>query len=75
VTRDDDGSWRWSAEEVDDASGVVTIGPSLVRCVYEPERTPVGPSTAPRACEFWRFVDQELGASLGRLTPAPDLML
>jgi hypothetical protein len=73
VTRDGDGSWRWSAEEIDDANGVVTIGPSLVRCIYQPERTPVGPSTAARACEFWRFVDQELGASLGRLTPAPDL--
>jgi hypothetical protein len=39
-----------------EVAGTVTIGPSFVRVLYEPEHTPVGPSTAPRACGFWRFV-------------------
>jgi hypothetical protein len=83
VTRDATGTWHWSDADRSHASsgastgaevaGTVTIGPSFVRCVYEPEHTPVGPSTAPRACEFWRFVDRELGAGLGPLTPAPDV--
>lgn len=87
AARDDDGTWCWS--DADDAaddgadtsdtasdvptSGTVTIGSNLVRCVYEPARTPVGPSTAPRACEFWSFIDRELGTAIGPLTPAPDL--
>jgi hypothetical protein len=72
ASRNADGSWRWSDADVDDPSAQVTIGSSLVRCVYEPEHTPIGPSTAPRACEFWRFVDRELGTDVGTLTPAPD---
>lgn len=81
VNRDARGTWRWSdadAPDTDDhhagaAAGTVTIGPSVVRCVYDAEHTPVGPSTAARACEFWRFVDRELGTDIGTLTPAPDL--
>jgi hypothetical protein len=72
--RDAAGTWRWNDADTDGtAAATVTIGPSLVRCVYDPERTPVGPSTAPRACEFWSFIDRELGTALGPLTPAPEL--
>jgi hypothetical protein len=69
VVRDDDGVVRWSDDGLGDA---VTIGAGFIRCLYDAERTPVGPSSAPRACEFWSFVDRELGAGTGRLTPAPD---
>ena len=51
----------------------VTIGESFVRCVYDPASTPIGPSTAQRACEFWGSADRELGTQIGPLTPAPDL--
>jgi hypothetical protein len=74
ATRNAEGTWQWADDDTgDDTAGTVTIGPSLVRCVYDPAHTPVGPSTAPRACDFWNFVDRELGAGIGRLTPAPDL--
>ena len=78
ASRADDGTWRWSEGDVHEpsgrvTSGVVTIGPGLVRCVYDPDHTPIGPSTAPRACEFWRFVDRELDTASGALTPAPDI--
>ncbi len=55
------------------AGGVVTIGSSFVRFVYDQATTPVGPSTAQRACDFWTFADRELGTEIGHLTPAPDL--
>lgn len=87
AARDEGSNWYWDDADVaatdggDDsdaapgrsAPGVVTIGPSLVRCVYDPGRTPVGPSTAPRASEFWEFIDRELGTAIGPLSPAPDL--
>jgi hypothetical protein len=73
VERDVDGVWRWVEPTAGRTDGVVTIGSRFVRCVYAPERTPVGPSTAPRACEFWSFVDRELGTDVGLLTPAPDV--
>ncbi len=67
-----DGSWRWS--DAHDANrSAVTIGRSFVRCVYDPDATTIGPSTAAAACEFWDFVDRELGTGIGPLRPAPDI--
>lgn len=51
----------------------VTIGKSFLRCLWDPELTPPGPSTAPRACEFWAHADREFGTNIGPLSPAPDL--
>jgi hypothetical protein len=51
----------------------ITIGPGFIRCIYDPATTPVGPSTAQRACDFWGFADTEFGTEIGHLTPAPDL--
>ena len=51
----------------------VTVGTRMVRCVWNPTTTPVGPSTAPRACEFWRYAAREFGADIGPLSPAPDV--
>ena len=50
----------------------VTIGSSFVRCVYDPANTPIGPSTAQRACNFWTVADRELGTEVGPLTPAEE---
>jgi hypothetical protein len=74
-----DGRYRrWSDDNRDDDSGddasgdAVTIGSSFIRCVYDADHAAVGPSSAPRACEFWRFADREIGTGLGALAPAPD---
>ena len=54
-------------------SSTVTIGPSFIRCIYDPASTPIGPSTAHQACEFWAFTDGEFGTEIGPLIPAPDI--
>ena len=51
----------------------VTIGAHFVRCLWNPETTPVGTSTAPRACEFWSYADREFATAIGPLRPAADL--
>jgi len=51
----------------------LTIGAGFVRCVWNPSTTPVGPSTAAKACDFWSHSDREFGTAIGPLTPAPDL--
>ncbi len=51
----------------------VTIGASFIRCLYDPDATPIGPATAGRAAAFWAFAAQEFGADVGPLRPAPDL--
>jgi hypothetical protein len=76
VERDDDGRWWWSPTDRSSASstgtiaGRVTAGSGFIRCVYEREVTPVGPPTAPRAAEFWSFLDSELATRTGGLTAA-----
>jgi hypothetical protein len=68
--------WRWAAEG-DAIAGTLTTGPSalgtFVRCGFDPDATPVGPSVGKRAAAFWEFADRELGTNVGPLTPAhPD---
>ncbi len=58
---------------VDHDTATVVVGSSHVRCLWDPDTTPVGPSTAQRACDFWATVDRELRTNIGPLTPAPDL--
>jgi hypothetical protein len=54
--------------------GTVQVGPSaeggFVRFTADPDRTPVGPSIAPRACAVLAWADAELGLGLGPLFPA-----
>ena len=61
--------------EVADAQ--LTVGPatagSYVGTVFAPERTPVGPSTAPRAAAALAYADDQLGAGFGPLDPAVDM--
>jgi hypothetical protein len=68
--------WRWAASG-DATAGRLTTGPSalgtFVRCGFDPDATPVGPSVGKRAAAFWEFADRELGTNVGPLTPAnPD---
>ncbi len=69
------GAWRWS-EPGDDISATVTAGESghgsFVRCLFDEAATPVGPSVAPRAAAFWRFINADLGLGLGRVVSAAD---
>jgi hypothetical protein len=68
-----DGTWHWATED-GPAAGKLTTGPSPVgaflRCGFEPEETPVGPSVGRRAAAFWEFADRELGTNVGRLSAA-----
>jgi hypothetical protein len=52
--------------------GEVTVGEHFVRCIWTPSSTPVGRSTAARACTFWADADRIFGTDLGPLTPAHD---
>jgi hypothetical protein len=71
ISRTADGEWRW-ADATEPTIATVTASTGFRRCIYEPERTPVGPSTGPLAVRFWEFADRELGTDLGPLTPPPD---
>ena len=64
------GRWSWVGD--DEADAQVVVGPSFVRCDYVADRIPAGPPTAPRAAEFWRFADRELGLGVEPVSPAPD---
>jgi hypothetical protein len=70
VERGDGGRWMWAS--TGPIAGRVTAGTGFVRCRYEPEATPVGPPTAPRAAEFWSFIDREFATGDDPLTaPIP----
>jgi hypothetical protein len=66
-------TWHWAVDD-DPAAGRLTTGPSpvgaFVRCEFERDVTPVGPSVGSRAAAFWDFADRELGARVGPLTSA-----
>ena len=72
----DDGVCR-RADAAEPADGEVTVGPGaeggFVRCILDPDRTPVGPSVATRVCSVLAWADAELDLGLGPLIPAPDL--
>lgn len=56
----------------DTPAATVIGGGGFVRCRYQPDAVPIGPSTGPLAAAFWRFADRELGTAVGPLTSAPD---
>ena len=72
VVADAAGEFR-RAEPTDPPTGTVLAGGNHVRCRYEPEAVPTGPSTGPLAASFWRFADRELGTDIGPLTPAAQM--
>jgi hypothetical protein len=65
-----DGSWRW-AESGTPAAAKLTTGPAalgtFLRCTFDPDATPIGPSVGSRAAAFWDFADRELGTAVGPL--------
>ena len=71
-----DAGWRW-AQEGEPVDAEFKIGPSTsggrVWVSLNEERTPIGPSAAPRVAEALAFLDRELGLDIGPLEPAPDL--
>jgi hypothetical protein len=70
--------WREAAgEEAPDARLRVGAGATgnFLSLVLDPERTPVGPSVAPRAVALARWADTTLGTSLGALEAASDVTL
>jgi hypothetical protein len=68
VERSDRGAWTW-ASSTGTTAGRVTAGSGFVRCVYDRKATPIGPPTAPRAAEFWSFIDREFATGQDPLTP------
>ena len=54
--------------------GTVQLGPGaeggFVRFAADPDRTPVGPSIAPRVCAVLAWADAEFGLGIGPLAPA-----
>jgi hypothetical protein len=72
-----DGETCRIAAEGEAPDAELTVGPGaeggFVRCILAPDRTPVGPSVAPRVAAVLRWADAELDLGLGPLSPAPDL--
>jgi hypothetical protein len=64
--------WRW-ARPGEPAAGRVTAGPAFVRCRYEPDAIPVGPSTVPLATAFWDFLGSLGVEGAGGLDGAAEL--
>jgi hypothetical protein len=68
-----DGSCR-AATDGEVADGSLLLGPGpmggFVRLTFDPARTPVGPSIAPRAAAGFTWADRELGTGFGPLEPA-----
>jgi hypothetical protein len=66
-----------AAGDGETADAEVMIGPGgeggFVRCILDPDRTPVGPWVAPRVCAVLAWADTAFDLGLGSLTPAPDL--
>ena len=72
----EDGACR-PARDGETPDAEITVGPGaeggFVRCILDPDRTPVGPSAAPRVGTVLTWADREFDLGLGPLTPAPDL--
>jgi hypothetical protein len=70
--------WRhsggWSVEALDGApSAAVQTGPGAARCLFRPDRWPVGPSVAPAAVDFYGWCDEHQVAGIGPLHAAVDV--
>ena len=65
--------WRW-AEDDEEVDATFGLGPSSVggygKVTLASDRTPVGPSVAPRIAAALMFVDSEHNLGLGPVTPA-----
>ncbi len=73
-----DGSEGWRlAEDGEPCDATATLGAHPVggylRVTLEPDRTPVGPSCAPRVAEVMRFLDTAWGLGIGPIEAAPEV--
>jgi hypothetical protein len=75
IVGDEHGYRRALEGEIADATISTGPGPAggFIRFEPVPERTPAGPSLAPRAVAALAFADDELGAGIGPLTPAANV--
>lgn len=68
-----ESGWEW-ADDGEKNDGTVIVGPgtvgSFVRFTPDSTSIPVGKSFASLACDFWRFVDENMGSKIGKLEPA-----
>lgn len=71
AVRFDGEAWHW-AEPDELADGTFAAGADFARCAFEPQRTPIGPSVAPRAAALWNFVAPQIDVDLGLVTAARD---
>lgn len=66
-------AWR-QAREDEPADGELVVGPGpvggMIGVALVPERTPVGPSVAPRAVALARYVDERYDAGIGEVSAA-----
>jgi hypothetical protein len=73
IVFDADGTCH-AAVDGEASDGTILLGPGpmggFVRLTLDPERTPIGPSIAPRAASAFAWADRELGTQFGPLTPA-----
>jgi hypothetical protein len=69
-----DGAHWQRAADGQPADADLVAGPNFARCVFDAERTEVGPSVAPRAAALWNAIGRELGAGLhhAEVCPAVD---
>lgn len=69
-------SWSFTEDEAA-ADASVSLGPSTMggylNVSLSPERTPVGPSSAPRVAGALQFLDEVWALGIGPLEPAPDV--
>lgn len=69
-----DGQWR-AADPDEPADGRVVASDRFARILLDADRTPVGPSIAPRAAAFWNWFETDQGLpGAGGITPAPDVL-
>lgn len=71
-----DGAFRRAGED-EEADATVSYGPhaagGFIYGRFVSERTPVGPSVAPRAAAILQWCDAEWDLAIGPLEPAPDV--
>lgn len=64
------------ARDGEEHDGLFVIGPGgrggFVRFAPDAQRTPAGPSLAPRVCRAFAWADRELGTGIGPVEPAPE---
>ena len=72
-----DGAWHVLSDPETPADATARLGPGptggVVMVRLDPERTPVGPSSAPRIAGVLMCLDEHLDLGLGPLEAAPDL--